>query len=1194
MRVKSLKIIGFKSFFNKTEISFHEGVNAIVGPNGCGKSNICDAMKWVMGEHSIRQLRGERAEDIIFSGSSDQKPMGMAEVSMILENNGSSFPLKFRDFSELEITRRVFRSGESEFYINQQPCLLKDIRELFMDTGLNPRAYAVIEQGAISEIVNSSPQDLRKLLEEAAGITKYRERKAATQRKITATRDNLERVTDIIHEVTRQVRATRRQASQARKYLTYQEDIKKIEAAIFFHQYEEIRRGWESAAVHHARLSREKDEARSSMSVLEARIEAGRTKLLSAEKDLSEAQESYYRTSGRMEVAENQINYLKERQEDHRHTLRKTVEDLEADENRRQRASDSLGEIEKELKGVSSTLEDKETALKKHREEIQGLTEELEKVAGDLQGHRQGYHTLLARETALSEKITAVETRLKEDEELLGGQAGQEEQLSRQEKELREAREKNQQEQILEKERLSTIVEEIDSLEKRESEARKLLAKTESAIDEDVRLLSESEGRFESLRSVREKGEHLREGARSLLRLAEGNGRPGCPDLIGVLGHLINVEPEYQKAIEALLSERLESVMVRSEGSARGLLENLKKEGSGRGTVVPCGSTPRAPGETVQFPNGGIGPAWEFIDSADETVKVLVKDLLRDVLLVKDFEEAVSLRDRSPGSAPVTFCTLDGDLLHAWGGLTAGNGRTGSKGILEIDGELKRLSSEITAVKARLSKGDSDRVAQKEELSVITARKNDLLSVKSELSRSLESLEFQSERIFQEIEQVSLGMKNLEKEFLMGRQRSKKDRQDLEDTREELEAKKEEKGALISLIQDLEKRLEEMNNRRGKITEAASRQEVDLAASLEKGRSLEERQLRLALEVEELESHLSALEESRAEFSRKIEEMGKEEAAQHTLLEELKTARGKSAREAEHLQDVHRELSDAQGGIEEDLKKIRAGWEESSSRLSSVSVEMAELKTRLEEIHDRALSETGYDLRQEWPEEMEDILSQEAEELEKRGQRLKTRVAGIGPVNMAAVDEITELEERLTFLTDQKKDLEEAIESLSQAIAKINRSSRERFSRTFQTVKEHFSRTFKVLFNGGEAFMSLEEDVDLLEAGVQIYARPPGKKKTKLSLLSGGEKAMTGLALLFALFAARPSPFCLMDEVDAPLDDLNIDRFIHLLNQTISDSQFVLITHNKRTMERADNLVGVTMESPGISKLISVCLHTSN
>ena len=403
----------------------------------------------------------------------------------------------------------------------------------------------------------------------------------------------------------------------------------------------------------------------------------------------------------------------------------------------------------------------------------------------------------------------------------------------------------------------------------------------------------------------------------------------------------------------------------------------------------------------------------------------------------------------------------------------------------------------------------------------------------------------------------------------------------------------EELSGIMTGLASREKETRSLSRLRDELRGDLSGHEVALAAAGEKKRSLEEAGGRLQEETARLDKRIDELKVLREDLEARITQGDETAAAEKKLTEDLAGERDSLSEEVDRHQKAHRELSSELEEAGNRLKALRREWEETSGGLSAVSVDMAELKTRAEEIRNRALSETDVDLRGEWPEELKELLEGPAEELAERCHRLKTRVSRIGPVNMAALEEIDGLQERLTFLTDQKKDLEEALESLSRAITKINRSSRERFSRTFEAVGEKFTQIYKTLFNGGDAVMTLEEDADLLEAGVQIYARPPGKKRTRLSLLSGGEKAMTALALLFALFAVRPSPFCLMDEVDAPLDDVNIDRFIKLVDTAVDDSQMVLITHNKRTMEMASNLVGVTMESPGISKLISVSLNDS-
>ncbi len=1184
MRIKNLRIIGFKSFCQPTEISFHHGLNAIVGPNGCGKSNISDALKWIMGEHNVRQLRGDRLEDIIFAGSHEQKPHGMAEVTMTVENNGGGLPPQYQDFSEVEITRRVFRSGESEFFINKKPCLLKDLREIFMDTGLNPRAYSIIEQGSIMDIVNSSPQDLRKLVEEAAGITKYRERKAATIRKMEATRENLDRVNDIILEVQRQVKTTQRQANEAKRFLVFQRETGRMEAALYFLQYEDLRRRWEEAAAEHAERAGEGEKVRHRIAVAEARLEEGRVNLLTTEKELVAAQETYYRHSGRLEVTENQIRHLEERLKDHEESRRKAAASRVALGRRRLEVEAAHGQSVRDLAATEASLAAIEPLLEDGRRRERALEEEDARRRENHEARRRELGRISTEKVSLLEAVTSGEAKLAGDEHFLGacetegrrllGQRGEYEQALAA---LEESSMGTAQRLELASSRLSAAVDETALLEKG-------LEEEASGGREAARALTEAEGRLSSLRNLRQAGDNLKDGARGLYRLASG-GAAGEGGFLGILGDLVRVDKEYRRAIEACLSDRLEAAMVRDEAAALSLAGKLKAEGSGTGTVIPEASWPKSVDDRPV--PGTLGPAWRFVRT-NNGFSGLIRRLLRDVYLVDDLGAALALWRSSAGGA--SFCTLDGDMVHAWGGITVGRAGAPAHGVLELAEEIESLEAQAAKLAQRRDRHDREADRLRQCLAEAKTAREAMEKEKHELERRRDGFLSESSRLGRELEQTALRLAGIEEEVRRRLADRERERASLASSRGRLQELAGRESGVARRLEELEREMTGADEGRRELRSRVAEMEVAQASLAQKKVSQEEARARWLHEAEEIRRGTEELKASEADLSRKSAEAAEGLETSRRQMEDLKASAARTGEEVDRLQGVHRDLSAAQAARGEELKELRRDWEGLSERLSAVGIQMAEYRTRMEETVSRCQAETGFDFSPEKIRELDDYPRQEPEVLRQRAHRLKGRMARIGPVNMTALEEISKLKERQTFMTTQKEDLEKAIESLHEAIRKINKTSRDRFAETYALVETKFTETFRTLFNGGEAVLQLEEGVDLLEAGILIFAKPPGKKMSKLNLLSGGEKAMTAIALLFAIFAVKPAPFCLMDEVDAPLDEVNIERFLKLIDDNLTGSQVVLITHNKQTMERASNLVGVTMESPGISKLVTVRL----
>jgi chromosome segregation protein len=1181
MKIKSMKITGFKSFGVETEVSFHQGLNAVVGPNGCGKSNICDALRWVMGEQNVRHLRGDRLEDIIFAGSRENRPSGVAEVVLTVESNGGGLPLHLQNLPEIEITRRAYRTGESEYLINRKPCLLKEIRELFMDTGLNPRAYSIVEQGSIMDIVNSSPEDLRRMLEEAAGISKYRERKAATLRKLQSTRENLDRVRDLISEVERNVGSMRRQAQEARKFVVYQQELRRMDAALYAHQVGDLRSRREDREGRHQELSREDQRLTASLARKEAEAESRRVGLLDLERRAEDARQAYYSCTTRLDLAESRLSHLKERIADHASSLDDLARNREGLAGRLSSSGDHLQEMEQLLAEASRDLAGFEPRV----EELKG---EISSAAASLAGlRRQSAELTRSRQVSAEERrrlegiAAAAGSRVESDGRLLEYHGAE---IARLDGELARGREETGRLRA-EAEASRRGVADLDARLGEGHRRREDLLRRERQVrqtaEATLRSLTQLRSRRDYLEQMQQRGEDLKEGARKLLRYTR---RERGESFAGVLGHLIQVEAPYRKALEAALADRLEGVLMQGEEAFTSLVDHLREERIQGATAILLGSgEPPAPPPPLP---GTLGPAAGFA-RAEPRVEALLSRMLEGVWLVADIPAALAVRSARPTAA--TLITLEGEVLYPWDGLTTPGQRTG-KSLLELGGERERIQGEIADGERRLAAEEGEVAALGESLRELRETEGRLSQERSQRVADVRVLDASLAKAVEEEGSRSARRAALEAECQRRRASLERDAELLERSRRSLTALEASQGEAeaglartAAEIQEAEDRLRDLQ---------ARLVQVDLQRS-----SLQEKKGVLDASVSRLRGEMDADTRRLAEASRQLEETTArleaargEEGTLSGQMEELRAQKAEAEAAMQRVQEEHRTAAAEFQRGNEALRAQRGEAEAVSRRLASAAVELTEIRTRLEELLQRVTAETGFDLGGEFPAELADYLAKPAEEVAGRTQRLRVKMARIGPVNMAALEELQGEEERLTFLITQRDDLDQAVESLQEAIRKINRTSRELFSATFEAVAEKFTLTFRTLFNGGEAMLKLDEEADLLEAGIHIWAQPPGKKMTKLNLLSGGEKAMTAISLIFALISVRPSPFFLMDEVDAPLDEVNVERFVKLLSHTINGSQVVLITHNKRTMELADNLVGVTMESPGISRLVSVRL----
>lgn len=1186
MIFKKLELQGFKSFSDRTEVIFRNGINAVVGPNGCGKSNIADAIRWVLGEQSPKRLRGDSMEDLIFSGSDARKPLGMAEVSLTVESNGHDFPSPYDKFTELAVTRRLYRSGESEFFINHTSCRLRDIRELFLDTGLNPKAYAVIDQGHIGDIIGSRPEDRRILIEEAAGIARYKERKAAALRKLEATERNLLRLQDIIREVKRQIRSLKLQATKAEKYNRLREEIEELELKTLYLQYCSRLEEGRSQEAKRGALEGIREALHSEGAAAEAELEAARLSYVALEKDVSAAREDYYSHRAQAEAVEHQLRTSRSRLEEIGTSLSRSKGEVQRLTSLIEGQGREGSQLTVELQALETRLEEQKVLQRKAEEDLDRLVEASAGLQSRLDQGSARFLEEVRAEGETQNRVTQAETmRDSLDRE-----------LERVGSEVREIEE--------EEGRLKEHQEELQSRIAVKREEREKLRRAQTECVEDVRRVRGNLEREEQ--ELQEKREEYARASSRLASLVElERNLSGWPERFrreldrvlrdqklsgqvkGLLASFIQAPAEHETALEAVLGDKLKCLLVSSSDAALEAAQALRSDGEVRGTLLPLDPRPTSGGGSCEG-SGVIGLLRDFL-STQEEYRQVIDHLLQDVVLVEDLSSARALW--SANGAERTFVTSSGEVLWPDGSLTAGP--------LDPSRELLPIVRRI-----RETKGDA---AVKED-AVST-----LLKRREEMQRTLAAREEEEERLGDACNRAEIEVSSLEKdlshmeqkraareerrgELLATFSRVSLEREELEETiGRERTVKSELEGSRLERERELAALERELAGSRRRKEELDARTEalrVDLAAGMERSSHLATRIERLARDRvenenrrEELNAEVVRLQLEREEAGARIEELDDRAG-------ELAGSRDSRERRLADLQNTHRLAGTRIRETEEDLRRIRLRGEELQEESATLKASGAELHVRLETLAERIAEVRGCAPEELWDEEVRTAVREERrEEIEELYGEKVAKLQKLGPVNLAAIGDHRELQERLEDQLKQQEDLEKASRDLRQAIQKINSTSRKKFLETFDQVNEKFQKVFPILFDKGHALLRLTDAEDPLDSGIEVLAQPAGKKLQKLSLLSGGEKALSAIALLLAIFMVKPTPFCLLDEVDAPLDDTNTGRFLELLKTSINGSQLVVITHNKQTMERAGNLVGVTMSDPGVSSLISVRLQ---
>lgn len=1180
MYLKRIEIAGFKSFADRTKIEFEEGVTAVIGPNGSGKSNITEAIRWVLGEQSAKSLRGGKMPDIIFAGSESRKQLNIAEVTVVLDNTDNYLPL---GFSEVSVTRRYRRTGESDFFINKKACRLKDIQDLFMDSGLGKESFSIISQGKVEAIFASKPEDRRGIFEEAAGVLKYKQRKRKAEQKLFETEDNLSRVQDIIYELEDQLTPLAAQSEAAKEFLALKKELTATDVSLTVAKIKQTRDSWESAKTDFEELSKTVEEKSHFIQQTEQQLGTLREKRGSLDELLETGQQQLLHLSEALKQAEGQKALLSERS---KNTQKTSAEYRETLNEQRKKKDDAQANLQE----VQTQQADKQTEKVALEEKIQQLTNEAEKYKKSpkelLEDLRGTYVELMQESANVSNELKYLERQYTQETAKNQQSVTRFEALRDQLEELTEQQSAAQTKTKTLEAQLTEEQENYRRLAEEKNAAQQQLQKEQQLMYDMMSQVQQARARQKSLQEIQENYSGFYQGVRSVLQHKEQ-----LSGIVGAVAELIEVPEKYTLAIETALGASAQHIIVENEKDARQGITFLKKQRSGRGTFLPLTTIkPRSLGahhyQAIKDVDGFLGVASELV-SFSENVAPVMQNLLGAIVIARDLDSANLLARQL--RYQVRIVSLDGDVMNAGGSMTGGATKQGNRGNLFNQGhELAEWTKRYEEINQAL---------QAKEAFV-----RDLQAKIADQTESLETLRTQGEQTrlaYQEAqsseERVATELTRLQKEQSLFSYEAKELESFLNDyqvQKETLEFKqvelKTQQDKINQEIQQLNEESDQLEEKRAGINAELSRLQADYAVLDERLLYLERQALGFEEQINELTNQIVNLENQLLALSSDSSDHEESEESLTQRLTELATAREHLQEQLAVWKEMRQSLQQQVDQADSELTEANREQKQLLARQSQADVQ----KNRYELKLDNALAylQEEYSLTFEGAEAQADPeIDQQVAQTEV--SHLKQAIEKLGPVNLNAIEQYQQVEERYDFLTTQRDDLLSAKEQLFETMDEMDDEVKTRFFTTFQAIREKFNVVFPNMFGGGRAELVLTDPDDLLNTGIEIEAQPPGKKLQSLSLLSGGERALTAIALLFSIIQVRPVPFCVLDEVEAALDEANVARFGRYLSAFQNDTQFIVVTHRKGTMEAADVLYGVTMQESGVSKIISVRLE---
>ena len=1180
MYVKRLEMQGFKSFADKTVLEFMPGITSVIGPNGSGKSNISDAIRWILGEQSIKSLRGAKTQDIIFAGTQNRKSLGFAEASLVFDNSDGALPI---EYSEVTITRKIYRSGETGYYINKVQCRLKDIVELFMDTGIGRDGYSIIGQGKIDEILSNKSEDRRHIFEEAAGIVKYRARKEETEKKLEQTRLNLLRINDILIEIEGNLEPLQQQSEKAKKYLNLKEELKNIEVGLFLYNIEKLKKALqqftEDEEIMNSTLNQEegkleklkilKEELKDSIDEITIKIENMQNIGFESEKEIE-------KLNSNINVAETKIlNNIENAKlyQDETAELEEKIENLKQEIQQKQSKKDNLKQNKEKFE---DELKAKEDELKKITEKLSGKELEIEKLKKQVEENTDKKYELQSQISTQTANIENAQKRQRQIGQEIDNQVLELDRIRMKREDI--AKSFNQ----IEAER-NKILKAIDEIDNKKQEINNKIKEYDLQIINNTNEMRMKQSRYNFLIETEKEKEGYIKSVKSLLLDCEKIKELG-KGMHGVLANIISVPSEYETAIEMCLGASLQNIVTDTEEDAKKLVEHLKKNNLGRASFLPITAVKGRKIESIKGKKiGVIGIASDLV-KFDKKYEQIILNLLGRTVVVDNMQNAINLAKENNYSFRII--TTEGDVINPSGAITGGSVSKKTINILGRSREIEALEKELKKLKEKIQKSEKD----KEEY---MNSSEDIIEEVQALEKQLQEINItyatEKQRVVsidENIEQIQKGIEKLKQENIK-----------TEETKKEI----------IKAKQCNEKQIEDMNKQNEedqKIIDEFSNANKDSQKYIDD----------LNFDITNLKISVSSFNESEVSIQ-EITEMIEKEIETHTKNKESKKIQ---------IENANKENETLKAGIEntkQEIEKVKSKVSNSGNTVEKLKLERIEKNKKLSQKEDEQTDQfkiiedlkaqiTKLEVKKtKIEEDITDIINKMWEEYEltpnnagsypkpenvsltqRRVNVLRTDIKELGSVNVDSIEEYKKLKDRYDFMCEQRLDLDDTMAKLRNVIQDMTETMKKQFREKFEVINKNFGEVFKELFGGGMAEVILTDEANILECGIDITVQPPGKKLQNMTLLSGGEKAFTAIALLFAILRINPAPFCVLDEIEAALDDVNVYRYAEYLKKFAKDTQFLVITHRKGTMEVADTVYGVTMEEKGISKLLSMKL----
>ena len=1179
MYLKRLEMQGFKSFADKTILEFKPGITTVIGPNGSGKSNISDSIRWVLGEQSMKSLRGAKSEDIIFAGTQNRKSLGFAEASIVIDNQDGKLPI---EYNEVTVTRKIYRSGETGYFINKVPCRLKDILELFMDTGIGKDGYSIIGQGKIDEILSNKSEDRRHIFEEAAGIVKYRTRKVESEKKLEQTKLNLLRINDILSEIEGQLEPLKLQSEKARRFLSLREELKSIEVGLFVfninsykEKLEQIVKDLEVLNSQEVDENKKLEDIQNSKEVVKTRIDEliqeienmqnigfeSKTKIEQINSQISISNERILNNNINIERLESEIEELKQRIEDFSQEKENKLSKKENLSKNKEKFEKELKEKEEELAKISAKLSKKELEIEEKKKKVEEDTDARYERISEISTYEANYENLDKTKKSvnleLQTTISELDSNRIRKQEISKGFLEIDNTRNKALKNLTQVREKNQN-------AINVIKEYEDKINKLTADFR--------MKDSRCKFLTETE---------KEKDGYIK-SVKSLLLACEKDAVLNS-GVDGVLASLISVDKKYETAIEVCLGQAMQNIVTNTETDAKRLIEYLRKNNLGRASFLPISSVHGKKIDKVKKVNGIVGIASDLI-SYNKKYEGIILNLLGRTVIVENMDNAIALAKTN--NYTFRIVTLEGDVINPSGAISGGSVQQKTVNILGRSREIEELKQKIDEINLEIKKVTKEKEKYSESAT-------DTIEEAARLEKKLQTIEISYATKKQELELIEGQISKLEEKVA----KLRKQLENIETEKKNIEAAKE---GTKQVIANLEKEITELNEEITKFAELNKDNQTyinnlntditDLKISVssfdESGISIDEMLERIGQDIENannnIENKLQEIEKTKQETIKTQEDIlnfGKE-------IDKIKSEVSNSSETIENLKQEKQEKSNQ-------LEKLETKIEEQYQILNSLKEQIVKIESK------KAKQEQDVDdlINKLWQEY--EITPNNASEYKKpdnvqvaqrKTNELRREIADLGSINIDSIEDYKKMQERYDFMNEQRFDLEESISKLRNVISEMTTTMQKQFAEKFKQINKNFNEVFCELFGGGKAELILENEADILECGIDIRVQPPGKKLQNMMLLSGGEKALTAIAILFAILKINPAPFCILDEIEAALDDVNVNRYATYLKKFSKDTQFLVITHRKGTMEIADTVYGVTMEEKGISKLLSMKL----